>query len=179
MSMANSRKGIKGKSLVGLAEQLEASIREAVREGKSLYEVEKDTFQRALQIGHAAIEQLLAIQGDGDLGESVVTGDGRRLERSEEPADRPLRTVFGEHTIRTYVYAAGAHQAIELRPIDARLSLPPGRCSYFFEEFSQYFCVTRLLGKRRRDWRRCCGKRFPWTLWNASIGEWEGRPRRS
>ena len=69
-----------------------------------------------------------------------------------------------------------AHQAIELRPIDARLSLPSGRCSYFFEEFSRYFCVDQAFGKRRRDWRRCCGKRFLWTHWNASIGEWESRP---
>jgi hypothetical protein len=112
-----------------------------------LYEVEKDTFGCLLQIGHAAIEQLLALQGDGDLGESVMTADGRRLERSEEPAERPLRTVFGEHTIRAYVYAAGVHQAIGLRPIDARLSLPPGRCSYFFEEFSQYFCVDQAFGQ--------------------------------
>ena len=147
MSMANSRQEIKGNSLVELAKRLEASIRDAAREGKSLYEVEKDTFGCALQIGHAAIEQLLALQGEGDLGESVVTADGRRLERSEEPANRPLRTVFGEHTIRAYVYAAGAHQAIDLRPIDARLNLPPGRCSYFFEEFSQYFCVDQAFGQ--------------------------------
>jgi hypothetical protein len=45
------------------------------------------------------------------------------------------------------VYAAGVHQAIGLRPIDARLSLPPGRCSYFFEEFSQYFCVDQAFGQ--------------------------------
>jgi hypothetical protein len=147
MSMVNSQKEIKGKSLVELAEELEASIREAAREGKSLYEVEKDTFGCVLQIGHAAIEQLLVLQGDGDLGESVVTGDGRRLERSEEPADRPLRTVFGGHTIRAYVYSAGVHQAIGLRPIDARLSLPAGRGSYFFEEFSQYFCVDQAFGQ--------------------------------
>lgn len=147
MSMVNSQDGIKGKSLVVLAEQLEASIREAAREGKSLYEMEKDTFARVLQIGHVAIEQLLMLQGDGDLGESVVTADGRRLERSEEPAERPLRTVFGEHTVRAYVYAAGAHEAIDLRPVDARLSLPPGRCSYFFEEFSQYFCVDQAFGQ--------------------------------
>jgi hypothetical protein len=56
-----------------------------------------------------------------------------------------LRTVFGEHTIRAYVYASGAHEAIALRPVDARLSLPPGRCSYFFEEFSQYFCVDQAF----------------------------------
>ena len=112
MSMADSQNEIKGKSLVELAEQLEASIRDAAREGKSLYEVEKNIFERALQIGHAAIEQLLALQGDGELGESVVTADGRQLGRSEEPVERFLRTVFGEHTIRAYVYAAGAHQAI-------------------------------------------------------------------
>ena len=89
MSMAHSQNEIKGKSLVELAEQLEAEIREAAREGKSLYDMEKDIFGRALQIGHAAIEQVLALQGDGDLGQSVVTKNGRRLERSEEPAERP------------------------------------------------------------------------------------------
>jgi hypothetical protein len=150
MSMADSRKEIKGKSLVELAGQLEAEIRQAAREGKSLYDMEKDIFARTLQIGYVAVEQVLALQGDGDLGESVVTADGRQLERSAQPAERPLRTVFGEHTICGYVYAAGAHQAIELRPIDARLSLPPGRCSYFFEEFSQCFCVDQAFGQASR-----------------------------
>jgi hypothetical protein len=36
MSMINSQQTIKGKSLVELAEQLEAEIRGAAREGKSL-----------------------------------------------------------------------------------------------------------------------------------------------
>ena len=147
MSMVNSQDGIKGKSLVELVGELEASIREAAREGKSLYEVEKNTWARTLQIGHAAVEQLLALQGDGDLGESVVAAEGQRLKRSEELIERPLRTVFGEHTIRAFVYAPGAHEAIALRPVDARLSLPPGRCSYFFEEFSQYFCVDQAFGQ--------------------------------
>ncbi len=147
MSMAHSQEEIKGKSLVELAEELEAKVRQAAKEGASLYEMEKDFFARVLKMGHAAVEQFLALQGDGDLGESVITGEGRRLQRSAEPVERPLRTVFGEHTIRAYVYAAGAHQAIELRPVDARLSLPAGRCSYFFEEFSQYFCVDQAFGQ--------------------------------
>jgi hypothetical protein len=147
MSMSHSHENIKGNSLVGLAERLEASIREAAQQGKSLHEVEKETWARALQIGHAAIEQLLALQGDGDLGPNVVTAEGRRLERSTEPVVRPLRTVFGKHTIRAYVYAPGLHEAIALRPVDARLGLPPGRCSYFFEEFSQYFCVDQAFGQ--------------------------------
>ena len=65
MSMVDSQKEIKGKSLVGLAEQLEASIRKAAQEGKPLYEVEKGIFGCALQIGHVAIEHLLALQGMG------------------------------------------------------------------------------------------------------------------
>lgn len=147
MSMVNLQDGIKGKSLVELAEQLEASIREAAQEGKPLHEVEKTIFGRVLEMGHAAIEQLLILQGNGDLGESVVTAEGRRLERGEEPVERPLRTVFGEHSIWAYVYAAGSKKAIELRPVDARLSLPPGRYSYFFEELSQYFCVDQAFGQ--------------------------------
>jgi hypothetical protein len=150
MSMAHSQKEIKGKSLVELAEQLETSIREAAQDGKSLYEVERDTFAYVLRIGHAAIEQLLMLQGDGDLGESLVTKDGRHLERSKKPADRPLRTVFGEHTIQAYVYAAGSHEAIEFRPVDAKLSLSAGCYSYFFEEFSQYFCVDQAFGQASR-----------------------------
>jgi hypothetical protein len=77
----------------------------------------------------------------------VVTAEGQRLKRSDQPQERLLRTVFGEHTIRAYVYAAAAREAIVLRPVDARLSLPPGRCSYFFEEFSQYFCVDQAFGQ--------------------------------
>ncbi len=147
MSMADSPHAIKGNSLMVLAEQLESSIREAARKGTPLHEVEKDTFQWVLEIGHRAIEQLLILQGDGNLGESVVTAEGRRLDRSEEPVERPLRTVFGEHTIRAYVYAEGPKKAVQLRPVDARLNLPPGRCSYFFEEFSQYFCVDQAFGQ--------------------------------
>jgi hypothetical protein len=147
MSMTHLPKEDKSNSLVELAKQLEAKIREAAQEGKSLYEMEKDIFQWVLQIGYVAVEQVLALQGDGDLGENVVATNGRRLERSKTRVERPLRTVFGKHTIWAYVYAAGSHQAIELRPVDARLSLPPGRCSYFFEEFSQYFCVDQAFGQ--------------------------------
>ena len=86
MSMASSQDGIKGKSLVELAGQLEASIREAAREGRSLHEVEKDTFGRVLQIGYAAIEQLLALQGNGDLGEKVDTADGWRGAKNRRSA---------------------------------------------------------------------------------------------
>lgn len=147
MSMATSSDQSKSRTLLELTEELEVSIRDAARDGKALHDVEKDTLGRVLQIGFAAIELLLRLQGDGDIGETIVTEGGQRLVRSPKPLERPLRTVFGEHTVVAYVYAPGPKKRIAFRPIDARLSLPAGRCSYFFEEFSQYFCVDQAFGQ--------------------------------
>lgn len=76
-----------------------------------------------------------------------MTEQGQQLHRSDAPVERPLRTVFGLHTIQAYVYSPHSHEKIALRPIDARLQLPPGRASYLFEEFSQYFCVDQAFGQ--------------------------------
>ena len=66
MSIVYSHPEIKGKSLVELAGELEASVRKAAQQGKSLYEMEKEIFAYALQIGHRAVEEILMLQGDGD-----------------------------------------------------------------------------------------------------------------
>jgi hypothetical protein len=129
---------------------LESYIQQATRDGKPLHEVEPLIFESVLRLGHAYVDQFLALQGNGDLGETVRTADGHTLHRSDEPVERPLRTVFGVHTIHAYVYSPGTHRAIELRAVDARLQLPVGRCSYLFEEFSQYFCVDQAFGQAAR-----------------------------
>ena len=145
MSIASSQETDKVGCVVELARELDAYVRDAASQAKPLHEVERSILDRVLQIGHASVEQLIALQGNGDLGETVVTAQGRRLERSAEPVQRPLRTVFGEHTISAYVYLPGAKHRIELRPVDARLRLPSGSCSYLFEEFSQFFCVEQAF----------------------------------
>jgi len=133
--------------VVALASQLEASVRKAAEVGRPLHEVERDILQQVLAIGKVCVEELIAFQGNGDLGKTVVTEEEQTLHRSEQPVERPLRTVFGEHLIRAYVYAPGPHEAIALRPVDARLGLPKGRCSYLLEEFSQLFCVEAAFGQ--------------------------------
>lgn len=140
----------KGGSIVTLAQQLESYVRQAAQQAKPLHEAERTIWERVLEIGHASVEQLVAAQGDGDLGETVATAEGQQLVRSEQPVERRLRTVFGEHVIRAYVYARGPHEKIELRPVEARLGLPEGRCSYLFEEFSQSFCVEQAFGQAAR-----------------------------
>ena len=131
----------KGEILVQLAHKLTDRIDQAVREGTTLYDLERSVLQEVLGIGHAAVELFLENQGDGDVGATVTTAAGTLLYRSAEPQTRELRTIFGAHAFAAFVYAPGAHRKIELRPIDARLNLPAGKASPLLEEFSQLFCV--------------------------------------
>jgi hypothetical protein len=130
-----------------LAEDLQQLVQQAAQEGQSLYETEKSILATVLKMGHLATDTFLQLQGDGDLGESIETDGGQTLNRSEEPVNRPLRSVFGEHTFAAYVYSPGPKKKVAFRPIDARLNLPEGKGSYLFEEFSQYFCVEQAFGQ--------------------------------
>ena len=134
-------------NLVEMAQQLQQFVDQAARQGMTLHETEKGVLAMVLKMGGVAIDALLQMQGDGDLGETVQTEDGQTLVRSEEPVRRPLRTVFGEHCFSAYVYSPGLKKKIALRPIDARLNLPEGKGSYLWEEFSQYFCVEQAFGQ--------------------------------
>ena len=71
-----------------------------------------------------------------------------------------MRSVFGEHTFETYVYAPGPKQKIALRPIDARLNLPAGKYSYLLEEFTQYFCVEQAFGQAADAFQTVLGQKL-------------------
>jgi hypothetical protein len=141
MSVAFDQESGKCSSVAELAQSLSDTISEAARTGRSLHEVEPLIHEFVFRMGHSAMSTFIETQGNGDLGETVTTEAGTELYRSATPIDRPLQTVFGLFHIRGYVYAPGRKKRIELRPLDARMSLPPGHASYLFEEFAQYFCV--------------------------------------
>lgn len=145
MNIANTSSTDKPEDLLVTAQELQQFIQQAAQEGTALYDTEKTVLATVLRMGFLAINEFLRLQGNGDLGQTIETEDGQTLERSEQPKDRPLRTIFGEHTINAYVYAPGSKAKIELRPIDARLNLPAGKGSYLWEEFSQYFCVDQAF----------------------------------
>jgi hypothetical protein len=143
MSMAGASESGKVSVLVELTEELGRFVQQAAAEGRSLREVEQSVFDRLLQVGRAAIDQFLALQGDGDLGATVTADHGQTLHRSAQPVARPLRTIFGEHEFSAFVYRKRRHPhtPIVLRPVDARLSLAAGRWSPLLEEFTQLFCL--------------------------------------
>jgi hypothetical protein len=143
----------KSDALVQLAQDLTAFVCQAAQDGSCLYDVERGTLNRVLDLGLAAVELFLAAQGDGDLGACVETKDGRTLYRSDSVEKRPLRTIFGEHAIHAYVYSSGSKRKIELRPIDARINLPAGKASYLLQEFSQLFCVEKAFAVGARQFQ--------------------------
>ena len=163
MIVASSNGFGKVESLTKLAGDLEAFVRRAAGDESSLDHVERGVLSRVLTLGFAAVEMFLHAQGSGDLGGEVATAEGTTLARSDEPFERPLRTIFGEHCFRSYVYSRGgtcAKSKIELRPIDARLNLPEGKCSYLLQEFSQMFCVEKAFGVGSRQFEAVFGQRL-------------------
>src|SRR5271163_24528 len=160
MIVASSQRVDKGEILVNLANRLTDKIDQAVRDGTALYDFERNVLQDVLGIGRAAVNLFLENQGDGDLGETVSTAEGRLLYRSDEPQERELRSIFGEHAFTSFVYSQGAHRKIELRPIDARLNLPEGKASQLLEEFSQLFCVEKAFGVGSRQFATVFGQKL-------------------
>jgi hypothetical protein len=160
MIVASSLEAGKADSLVKLAEDLAGFVRQAVQEGASLDHLERGALQRVLDIGHAAVDMFLEAQGNGDLGDTVVTAEDTLLYRSPTILTRPLRTIFGAHSFAAYVYAQGSKRKIELRPIDARLNLPEGKASYLLQEFSQLFCVEKAFGVGARQFETVFGQKL-------------------
>ena len=148
-------------SIVELAGKLEQFVRWAAEDGECLHDVEQKILGSVLLLGRRCVDQFLRLQGDGDLGETVRTADDRMLKRSDEPSERRIRTVFGEHHFSSYTYAKGAKQKIELRPIDARMSLPEGEYSYLLQEFSQYFCIEEAFGRAQQGIDKVLGQKLP------------------
>jgi hypothetical protein len=99
MILASSVSLGKSDSLVELAQNLKDFALQAAKDGSSHYTVERGVLDHVLKIGAAAMNLFLQAQGNGDLGPSIEAEDGPVLYRSDTVVNRPLRTIFGEHTL--------------------------------------------------------------------------------
>jgi hypothetical protein len=161
MMIADEIRSGKYTQIAEAAEKLDHFVTDAAQDGRSLHDVEKTALEALLAMGSRLIDSFLRLQGDGNLGPTVETQDGSTLCRSEEPQPRRIRTIFGEHAFHSYTYARGAKKKIELRPLDARMSLPEGEFSYLLEEFSQYFCVEQAFGQAQQALEKLLQQEVP------------------
>lgn len=132
-------------------ERLIGLVQQGASDACSFDAIERSVLDSVLAMGHSAMEGFLRLPGAGDLGEEATDDDGRTLYCSDEPVQRTIRSVFGEHCFYAYVYSPGPKMRIGMRPIDARMQLPEGQQSYLYQEFSQLLCVEQAFGQAGRS----------------------------
>jgi hypothetical protein len=103
------------------ARELFDYARQAATEGTPIRVVERGIWQRVLPLGHQAVGEFLACQGEGDVGERLTMPDGHEVKRLEEPHLRCYQSIFEEFELSRAVYGSREGQKIEYVPLDARL----------------------------------------------------------
>lgn len=149
-----------GESLLELAANLKTNVESAAKAGDSFDAVERATLASVLKIGQQAMELLLALQGNGDLGQQCETSEGELIQRSEQTKTTRVRSIFGEHSFAEFTYAPDEKKAIRLRPISARLSLSKHRWSFLLQEFSQMLGVDQAYDQAMKNLGRILGSKF-------------------
>jgi hypothetical protein len=127
--------------------ELHALIQQAAQDGTAVHEVERALWQRALRIGHQALQQFFTLQGSGDQGPTVALPDGRSLDRLPQLHARRYVSVFGEFALRRTAYGSREGQKIDFVPLDNRLQLPAGPFSYLRQDWDQALCAEQAFGQ--------------------------------
>jgi hypothetical protein len=132
-------------------QELMASVRQAADQGQRIDPVERSVLEQLLQVGLSLLSAFVARHGDGDVGETTVASDGETVRRLDEPHERRYVSIFGELTIRRFVYGSREGQKIVAVPLDARLGLPAGDFSYVLEDWVQRFGVQDSFAEAGRS----------------------------
>ncbi len=121
--------------------QLIESVHSAVEESRRIDQVERDLMAQLLDLGLTLLNLFVAQHGDGDLGATAETVEGRTVQRLPRTHDRRYVAIFGELAIPRVVYGSREGQKIEHAPLDECLGLPAGDFSYVVEDWVQRFCL--------------------------------------
>jgi hypothetical protein len=132
-----------------LTDQLLAYVRDAAAQGTAAHETERAIWQRVLALGHTALAQFFALQGTGDLGDTVTLPDGTNCERLPELHTRRYVSIFGLFTLTRTAYGSREGQKIDFIPLDNRLQLPASDFSYVLQDWDQALCVEQAFGQAR------------------------------
>lgn len=140
--------------------EVKKMVKEAASERKSFDHTERSVREAVRKMGFQAMELFIQLQGKGDLGETVTTEDSRTLRRSGKSDQTAIRSIFGTHQFNQFTYAPGAKKAIELRPVSARMALPPRQWSYLLAELSQTLAVDQAYQQAMSNLGKFLGGSF-------------------
>ena len=135
--IASEAESVNAPSLASLAASLLLLVQDAAAKGAAAHEAELAIFRSVLDLGRQAFSLFLRLNGQGDLGESVVLKDGTEARRLPEAHERPYRSVFGDFTLSRACYGSREGQEILLVPLDTRLKLPRSGYSHLLQDWDQ------------------------------------------
>jgi hypothetical protein len=140
-----------------LAGELLAYVRTAATEGTAVHEVERGIWQRILQVGRTTLGHFLALQGSGDLGDTVTGPEGQVWERLPQLHTCRYVSIFGAFALARAAYGSREGQKIAFVPLDNRLQLPESAFSYVLQDWDQGLCVEQAFGQARSTVARMLG----------------------
>src|SRR5512135_1511981 len=132
-------------------------VHHASHDGQRIDTVERDLMRHLLALGHDLLALFIANQGEGDLGPTVESPEGRTRHRLPQPHDRRYVSIFGEFTIPRFVYGTREGQKIEQVPLDERRGLPESDFSYVLEDWGQRFCLKESFAEAGRSMEMLLG----------------------
>ena len=131
---------------VQIVHELKKFVDQSVSEQTGMRDFERGLFDWLLVQGFVLTEEFLRQQGDGDCGETCEVAE-KTAYRSEQPAKRRLRTIFGEHQFEAFVYRSGKHpnNRIVSRPVDDQLGIDTEQYSPLVQEFTMALCCEQAF----------------------------------
>ncbi len=165
--MAQNASACKITELLESMTQLFRFVQESAEAGKSVHEVELGIWQRLLALGRQTLEQFLAMQGTGDIGETITMPDGSELTRLGNPHPRLYQSIFGDFQMERTVYGSREGQKIEAVPLDARLQLPESGYSYVLQDWRKLWAWNTPSPVGRRRCSGCLVFMCRWTAWSV------------
>lgn len=136
---------------------LETFVEQAAADGQRIDLVERELFSQLLALGHTLLSAFVAAQGDGDAGPELQTPEGRTVRRLKGKHQRRYLSIFGELSIRRFVYALREGQKVQRAPLDERLGLPESEFSYVLEDWLGRLCVKESFHEATSDLRHLLG----------------------
>ena len=156
MSMTHEKDVLKTENLETVFADLQTCVRTAAQDGWAMHEIERELWRRLLQLGRAALRQVLTLVGTGDVGETLAL-EGEEYRRLPETHPRRYVSIFGLFRIPRTVYGSREGQKIECVPLDNRLQLPESDFSYLLQDWDQSLCVEQAFGQAQTTVARILG----------------------
>lgn len=139
-------------------DEMVAMINKAVTAAERIDLVEKDLWERLLQLGHTLLRGYVNAHGTGDLGPTLEY-EGQQLNRLDELYYRRYVSIFGELLIGRMAYGTRATQKLQVIPLDSRLGLPESEFSNLLQDWDQSLCVQGSYSESRQTVQRILGMR--------------------